>query len=154
MTEKAARLAARRAADRDPGKNPKKAPADWRAEICARVRSLIAQALPDAVEAVKWRKPSNGMRGVPVFERDGLLCTCETYKDKVKLTFAQGAALDDPAGLFNSGLAGGTRRAIDVFEGGRIDEDAFMALVRAAAKLNAARRAQRSGSSRAAPDRT
>ena len=103
---------------------------DWRGETLARVRALIRQAVPDVVETVKWR-------GVPVWEHDGIICTGETYKAAVKLTFAKGAALDDPAGLFNSSLEGNTRRAIDIHEGGDIDEAAFKALVRAAAVLNA-----------------
>jgi hypothetical protein len=109
---------------------------DWRGETLARVRSLIRAADPDVVEAVKWRKPSNGMLGVPVWEHAGLICTGETYKSYVKLTFAQGASLEDPAGLFNASLEGGTRRAIDIREGQTIDEEALKALVRAAVKLN------------------
>jgi len=109
---------------------------DWRGETLARVRSLIRAAAPDVVEAVKWRKPSNGMLGVPVWEHAGLICTGETYKSYVKLTFAQGASLEDPAGLFNASLEGGTRRAIDIREGETIDEEALKALVRAAVKLN------------------
>ena len=109
---------------------------DWRGETLARVRSLIRAADPDVVEAVKWRKPWNGMLGVPVCEHAGLICTGETYKSYVKLTFAQGASLEDPAGLFNASLEGGTRRAIDIREGQTIDEEALKALVRAAVKLN------------------
>jgi Uncharacterized conserved protein len=109
---------------------------DWRGETLARVRRLIRQADPDIVEEVKWKKPSNAMRGVPVWSHAGMICTGETYKDKIKLTFAKGAALADPAGLFNSGLDGGTRRAIDLAEGEAIDEEAFKALIRAAAALN------------------
>jgi hypothetical protein len=111
---------------------------DWRGAVLARVRALIKDAVPDVVEDVKWRKPSSPA-GVPVWERDGLLCTGETYKDKVKLTFAQGAALADPKGLFNASLDAGTRRAIDIREGDAIDATAFKALVRAAAALNAER---------------
>ena len=107
----------------------------WRGEMLGRVRVLIRSADPEAVEAVKWRKPSNPM-GVPVWEHAGIICTGETYKDKVKLTFARGASLRDPAGLFNAGLEGNTRRAIDFHEGDKIDEKAFKALVRAAATLN------------------
>jgi len=110
---------------------------DWRGKMLARVRALIEKALPDVVEEVKWRKPSNSMRGVPVWSHGGLICTGETYKDKVKLTFAKGASLEDPAGLFNASLEGGTRRAIDLHEGDEIDELAFQALVRAAAAHNA-----------------
>ena len=108
----------------------------WRAKALAQVRALIREADPDVVEAVKWRKPSNGMLGVPVWEHDGIICTGETYKDKVKLTFAKGASLEDPKGLFNSSLEGNTRRAIDFSEGDRIDEKALKALVRAAVALN------------------
>lgn len=111
---------------------------DWRAETLERVRALIREADPEAVETVKWRKPSNPA-GVPVWEHDGILCTGETYRDKVKLTFARGAALDDPAGLFNASLEGGTRRAIDIREGEPIDEAALKALIRAAAAANAIR---------------
>lgn len=109
---------------------------DWRGEMLARVRALVKHADPDVVEEVKWRKPSNAMAGVPVWSHDGMICTGETYKDKVKFTFAKGAALDDPAGLFNSSLGGKTRRAIDLFEGDEIDEEAFTSLVREAVALN------------------
>ena len=109
---------------------------DWRAETLARVRKLIKQADPEVVEEVKWRKPSNSMLGVPVWEHDGIICTGETYKSYVKLTFAKGAALEDPSGLFNSSLEGNVRRAIDFHEGDKIDEKAFKALIRAAATLN------------------
>lgn len=111
---------------------------DWRARTLERIRTLIRQADPDAVEEVKWRKPSNPA-GVPVWSHDGILCTGETYKDKVKITFARGAALEDPARLFNASLEGGTRRAIDIHEGETIDADAFKALVRAAVALNKSR---------------
>jgi len=103
---------------------------DWRGEMLARLRGLIKQAVPDVVEEWKWR-------GVPVWYRDGMICTGETYKNAVKMTFARGAALDDPARLFNSSLDGNTRRAIDFHEGETIDEDALKALIRAAAALNA-----------------
>lgn len=116
---------------------------DWRGETLARVRALIRQADPDVVEELKWRKPSSSMAGVPVWSRSGILCTGETYRDKVKLTFPQGAALDDPAGLFNAGLAGKTRRAIDLHEGDDLDESAFRSLVRAAAALNASKARRR-----------
>lgn len=112
---------------------------DWRAETLAQVRALIREIDPDAVETVKWRKPSNPA-GVPVWEHDGILLTGETYRDKVKLTFAHGAALEDPSGLFNSSLDGNTRRAIDIREADPIDEEALKALVRAAVALNAARK--------------
>ena len=108
---------------------------DWRGETLARIRTLIKDADPDVVEEVKWSKPSDPA-GVPVWEHAGIICTGETYKDKVKLTFARGAALQDPSGLFNSSLTGGTRRAIDIHEGGMIDEAAFKALVREAVALN------------------
>jgi hypothetical protein len=108
---------------------------DWRGATLARVRRLIREADPEVVEDVKWRKPSNPA-GVPVWSHDGIVCTGETYKDKVKLTFARGAAVDDPRGLFNSSLDGNTRRAIDLHEGDDIDEDAFRALVRAAVAVN------------------
>src|SRR6478735_12522725 len=110
---------------------------DWRGEALARVRKLIRAADPDVVETVKWRKPSNP-GGVPVWEHAGILCTGEVYKDYVKLTFARGAALADPAGLFNAGFGGGTRRAIDIREGEAVDEDAFKALVLEAVTANLA----------------
>ena len=105
---------------------------DWRGETLARVRKLIKEADPDVVEEVKWRKPSNAMLGVPVWEHDGIICTGETYKDYVKLTFAKGAALEDPSGLFNASLEGNVRRALDIHEGDKIDEKALKALIRAA----------------------
>lgn len=108
---------------------------DWRGETLAKLRTLIHAADPDVEETVKWQKPSNPS-GVPVWEHAGILCTGETYKDKVKLTFAKGAALADPKGLFNSSLDGNTRRAIDLFEGDSVDEAAFKALVRAAVEAN------------------
>lgn len=110
---------------------------DWRGETLARVRSLIRQADPDVVEEVKWR-------GVPVWSHAGMICTGETYKTAVKLTFAQGASLADPSGLFNSSLEGATRRAIDIHEGEKIDEAALKALIRAAVALNTSKRAARS----------
>jgi hypothetical protein len=109
--------------------------ADWRAETLARIRTLIQEADPEVVEEVKWRKSSNPA-GVPVWSHDGIICTGETYKDKVKITFAKGASLADPSGLFNSSLEGGTRRAIDFHEGGKIDEKALKALIRAAVSQN------------------
>jgi hypothetical protein len=108
---------------------------DWRSALLERLRTLIQEADPEVIEEVKWRKPSNPS-GVPVWSDDGMICTGETYKEKVKLTFARGAALHDPSRLFNSSLDGGTRRAIDFHEGDAIDEAAFKALIRAAAKLN------------------
>ena len=114
---------------------------DWRGEMLARVRSLIKQADPDVVEEVKWRKPSNLMRGVPVWSHAGIICTGETYKNVVKMTFAKGASLPDPSGLFNSSLEGNTRRAIDFHEGDTIVEEALQALIRAAVALNTSARA-------------
>lgn len=108
---------------------------DWRGETLARVRALIRQADPDVVEELKWKKPSNPA-GVPVWSHDGMICTGETYKDHVKVTFAKGAALKDPSRLFNSSLEGNARRAIDIREGDKIDEEAFKALVRGAVVLN------------------
>ena len=108
---------------------------DWRGAMLAKLRRLIREADPEVVETVKWRKPSNPS-GVPVWEHDGILCTGETYKDKVKLTFAKGASLDDPERLFNASLDAGTRRAIDLREGDEIDESAFKTLVREAVAAN------------------
>jgi hypothetical protein len=112
--------------------------ADWRGETLSLIRKLIHDADPEVVEEVKWRKPSNSMLGVPVWSHDGILCTGETYKDKVKLTFAKGASLRDTGKLFNSSLDGNTRRAIDIHEGETVDAPAFKALVRAAVDLNTA----------------
>ncbi len=112
---------------------------DWRGEMLTRIRSLIKEADPDVVEEVKWRKPSNSMLGVPVWEHAGILCTGETYKAVVKLTFAKGASLADPSNLFNSSLEGNVRRAIDIREGDRIDEKALKTLIRAAVTLNRSR---------------
>lgn len=114
----------------------KKAASDWQAEMLDQLRKLIQQADPEVVEEVKWRKPSNEMRGVPVWSHAGIICTGETYKSVVKLTFAKGAALPDPAGLFNSSLEGNTRRAIDIREREKIDEAALKDLIRAAVRLN------------------
>ena len=122
--------------DTKAGTRPKPLLSDWRAETLDRMRTLIFQADPDAVEEVKWRKASNAMQGVPTWSHDGLICTGETYKDKVKFTFARGAALEDPAGLFNADDRGSTRRAIDLREGEAVDPDAFKALVRAAVEEN------------------
>lgn len=105
--------------------------------MLTRIRHLIAQADPEAVEQVKWRKPSNPS-GVPVWDHAGIICTGESYRSYVKITFAKGASLPDPSGLFNAGLDGGTRRAIDIREGEQIDEEAFKALIRAAVALNLA----------------
>ena len=120
---------------------------DWRGAALARVRRLIREADPDVVEAVKWRKPSNPA-GVPVWEHAGLICTGESYKDKIKLTFARGAALDDPSRLFNSSLTGGTRRAIDIPQGGEFDEAALRALIREAVALNLAHQSPKSSRGR------
>src|SRR5262249_39990054 len=109
---------------------------DWRGETLSRMRKLIKEADPAVVEEVKWRKPSNSMLGVPVWSQDGIICTGETHKSVVKLTFANGAALKDPAKLFNSSLDGNARRAIDIHEGEEIDAGAFKALIRAAVALN------------------
>jgi hypothetical protein len=118
-----------------------KALGDWRGETLARVRALIKQADPDVVEEVKWRKPSNAMLGVPVWEHAGIICTGETYKAVVKLTFAKGASLEDPSHLFNASLEGNVRRAIDIHEGDKIDDNALKALIRAAVALNTSVRA-------------
>ena len=104
---------------------------DWRGRMLSKLRTLIKQASPEVVEEWKWR-------GVPVWSHDGLICTGETYKSVVKMTFSKGAALEDPSGLFNSSLEGNTRRAIDFFEGDEVDEQAFTALIRAAVELNTA----------------
>ena len=109
--------------------------ADWRTDLVDRVRTLIEKAEPAVVEEAKWRKASNP-DGVPTFSSSGLICTVETYKDKVKVTFAKGASLADPHGLFNASLDAGTRRAIDIHEGDDLDEDAFVALVREAVAVN------------------
>ena len=110
--------------------------ADWRDNLLSRVRSLMEQADADIIEERKWRKPSNGMAGVPVWSRGGIICTGETYKNYVKLTFAKGAELKDPSRLFNAGLDGNIRRAIDIREGDTLNEAALTALIRAAVKLN------------------
>ena len=109
---------------------------DWRGETLARIRSIIKQAVPEVVEEWKWR-------GTPVWSHNGIVCTGETYKAVVKMTFAKGAALDDPSGLFNSSLEGNVRRAIDIHEGDKINEKALKALIRAAVALNTATRAAR-----------
>ena len=112
--------------------------ADWRAQTLARMRELILEADPGIVEERKWKKPSNAMKGVPVWSHNGIVCTGETYKNTVKLTFARGASIPDPSRLFNSSLEGNTRRAIDIHEGEKIDARAFKALVKAAVAENGA----------------
>jgi hypothetical protein len=109
----------------------------WRGETLARVRHLIKQAEPDVIEEIKWRKASNPL-GVPVWSRSGIICTGESYRDKVKLTFMKGASVPDPDGVFNSGLDGNARRVIDLHEGDELDADAFVALVRSAVRANGA----------------
>ena len=115
---------------------PKTKIGDWHEETLDRMRSLILEADPEMIEERKWRKPSNGMAGVPVWSHDGIVCTGETYTKAVKLTFAQGASIPDPSHLFNSSLEGNTRRAIDIHEGEKIDARAFKALVKAAVARN------------------
>jgi len=122
-------------------KKPKTKAGDWREETLDRLRALVLEADPDMIEERKWRKPSNGMAGVPVWSHDGIVCTGETYKNYVKMTFAKGAFVKDPSGLFNSSLEGNLRRAIDFHEDDTIDEKALKALVRAAVALNAANQA-------------
>ena len=118
---------------------------DWRGATLAHMRRLIKEADPDVIEEVKWRKPSNPL-GVPTWEHAGIICTGETYRDKIKLTFARGAALEDPSGLFNSSLTGGTRRAIDIPEGAEVDETAFKALIREVVAVNLARKGRQASS--------
>ena len=117
---------------------------DWRADVLQRVRELIQEADPEVVEEAKWVKPSNPA-GVPTWSHDGIICTGETYKDKVKLTFMHGAAIDDPDGLFNASLDAGTRRAIDIHEGDELDAGAFTDLIRRAVERNVASKAGRRG---------
>ncbi len=111
--------------------------ADWRGATLSKLRALVKQADPDMVEELKWKRPGNPA-GVPVWSDDGMVCTGEVYKDHVKVTFAKGASVDDPSGLFNASLDGNRRRAIDVYENDTVDDAAFMALVRAAVALNKA----------------
>ncbi len=111
----------------------------WQGEMLSRIRALVKDADPEAVEELKWAKANSP--GVPVWSHDGIICTGETYKEHVKMTFAKGASLEDPSGLFNSSLEGNTRRAIDFHEGDEIDEEALKALVRSAVALNASRKA-------------
>ena len=112
-------------------------PSDWRTELLDRIRTLINEADPEMIEERKWRKPSNGMAGVPVWSHNGIVCTGETYKNYVKMTFAKGAFVKDPAGLFNSSVKGNLRRAIDLHEGDKINEKALKSLIKDAVKLNA-----------------
>lgn len=123
-------------------KRQAKARGGWRQEILDRMRALILEADPEIVEERKWKKPSNAMKGVPVWSHHGIVCTGETYKTYVKLTFAHGASLPDPSRLFNASLEGGTRRAIDIPEGAQVDARAFKALVQAAVARNAASASQ------------
>ena len=111
-------------------------PGDWRAETLARMRTLILEADPEMIEERKWKKPSNGMLGVPVWSHNGIVCTGETYAKAVKLTFAHGASVPDPSRLFNSSLEGNMRRAIDIHEGEKVDARAFKALIKAAVSRN------------------
>lgn len=131
---------------------------DWRGETLARMRALILETDPGMIEEVKWRKPSNSMLGIPVWSHNGIVCTGETYKKVVKLTFAHGASIPDPSRLFNASLEGNTRRAIDIHEGEKVDARAFKALVKAAVALNGAAakpdRNAATGTKRAAPNKT
>ncbi|WP_427969238.1 DUF1801 domain-containing protein [Altererythrobacter sp.] len=111
----------------------------WKGETLARVRTLIREADPEVVEAIKWRKPSNPA-GVPVWEHDGIICTADAFKAYVKVTFAKGAMLDDPCGVFNAGLEGKAMRAINLTEGASLNEDAFKAIIRSAVAFNSRRR--------------
>jgi hypothetical protein len=113
---------------------------DWREDLLDRIRTIITEADPEMIEERKWRKPSNGMAGVPVWSHEGIVCTGETYKNYVKMTFAKGAFVKDPSGLFNSSLEGNLRRAIDFHEGDKINERALTALIKAAVKLNSSDR--------------
>ena len=121
-------------------KKPKAKAADWRDATLDRIRSLILDADPEMIEERKWRKPSNGMAGVPVWSHNGIVCTGETYKNHVKMTFAKGAFVKDPSRLFNSSLDGNLRRAIDFHHGDTINEQALKALIKAAVRLNATER--------------
>jgi len=135
MPEKKKPTAKKKAAGRLIDK-PVRDQGDWRAETLARMRALILEADPKMVEERKWKKPSNAMKGVPVWYHDGIVCTGEKYAKAVKLTFARGASLPDPSHVFNASLEGGTRRAIDIPEGGKVDARAFKALVKAAVAEN------------------
>jgi len=117
-------------------KKPKPKAGDWREETLDRIRGLILEADPEIIEERKWRKPSNGMAGIPVWSHNGIVCTGETYKNYVKVTFAKGAFVKDASGLFNSSLEGNLRRAIDFHEDDKINEKALKALIKAAVALN------------------
>lgn len=131
-----------KATSTSPAEDSLASPSDWRVDTLARLRAIVQASDPDIVEEVKWRKPSNPA-GVPVWSHDGMVCTGETYKQVVKLTFAQGASLADPSGLFNASLEGNVRRAIDIHEGEKINEKALKALIRAAVALNTTQAAAR-----------
>jgi hypothetical protein len=133
----------KRQAKDDPS-GPSESPVDWRGELLSRLRALILEADPEMTEERKWVKPSNPA-GVPTFSHDGLVCTGETYRSVVKMTFAKGASLADPSGLFNSSLEGNTRRAIDFREGDELDEEALKSLIRAAVALNTQSRSAKGG---------
>lgn len=140
MADSAEELGLMKRNDKKNDKNNGSPTRDWRGEMLSRIRTLIEQADPEMIEERKWRKPSNGMTGVPVWSHDGIVCTGETYKNYVKVTFAKGAFLKDSSGLFNSSLDGNLRRAIDFHEGDKINERALKALIKAAVKLNASDR--------------
>jgi hypothetical protein len=127
---------------------------DWRDEMLSQIRALIKEADPEMIEERKWRKPSNGMTGVPVWSHNGIVCTGETYKNAVKMTFAKGAALKDPSRLFNSSLDGNVRRAIDIHEGDTLNGPALKALIRAAVALNLEDDAERKPKARPARRRS
>ena len=129
-------MASKKKASTKPKAKSKAADGGWREETLSRMRALVHEADPEIVEERKWKKPSNSMRGIPVWSHNGIVCTGETYKNAVKLTFARGASLPDPTGLFNASLEGGTRRAIDIHEGEQVNARAFKALVKAAVALN------------------
>jgi hypothetical protein len=136
MTERKKSSAKKKAPSRRNDK-PIRDKGDWRKETLERMRALILEADPEMIEERKWKKPSNAMKGVPVWYHDGIVCTGETYAKAVKLTFARGASLPDPSHVFNASLEGGTRRAIDIHEGEKVDARAFRALVKAAVAENA-----------------
>src|SRR4051794_30017262 len=142
MKKKASITKKSKAADTTPKARARsiQSPSDWRADTLARIRKLIREADPEAIEEAKWKKPSNPA-GVPTWSHNGIICTGETYKNAVKMTFAKGAALADPSGLFNSSLEGNTRRAIDFLEADKINEKALKALIRAAVELNTSAKA-------------